>query len=83
MDIAVFEYDSCRTRLMVACDLVIYTRAGEVYMHDFLLLKEGNWRNSFGEVAATFTAFIPTIVLTAKLIKREKIAKFSVRGSNV
>lgn len=81
--VLVYEYDGCHSKSMVACDLVIYTRPGEIYIHDFLLLNDGNWRNAFGEVSATLTALLPEIALTAKLIKREAIAEFSVGNDDV
>ena len=45
-NIQVYEYDSENLKRMVACDLVIYSAAGDIYMHELLLLKDGNWRNS-------------------------------------
>lgn len=82
-EILFFEYDGVQSKTRVACDLVVYTQAGEIYLHDFLLLRDGNWRNAFGSVAASLEALLPEIVLTAKLRKREVIKEFSVKGEDV
>jgi hypothetical protein len=82
-DVLVYEYDSTVSQQMVACDLVIYTGSGEVFMHDFLLLNDGNWRNAYGEVAASLESLIPGNILASRLIKREKIEAFNVGGEIV
>jgi len=82
-EVLFFEYDGVQSKTRVACDLVVYTQAGDVYLHDFQLLKDGNWRNAFGLVAASLEALLPEIALTAKLRKREVIKEFSVKGEDV
>jgi hypothetical protein len=82
-DVLFCEYEGVQSKVMVACDLMVYTRSGEIYMHDFLLLNDGNWRNAFGSVAASLEALLPDIVLTAQLRKREAINEIYVKGNNV
>lgn len=79
-ELLLFEYNCASSNKLVACDLVINNRKGDLYMHDYILLKDGNWRNAFGQVAGTLEALLPTSALTAKLITREQIEKFPVGG---
>ena len=72
-----FEYICVESNTLVACDVVIKTFAGEIFAHDYLLLDDGSWRDSFGEVAEELTALLPTSMLTAKCIKTEPIEEFS------
>jgi hypothetical protein len=82
-EMLVFEYSCPNDNELVACDLVVNTRKGEVYMHDFLRLKDGNWRSAFGDVATVLEALLPSTVLEAVLVSRTDISEFSVRGENV
>ncbi len=82
-ELLLFEYNCTTTKKLVACDLVVNNKKGDLYMHDFMLLKDGNWRNAFGQVAGTLAALLPASALTAKLVATEKIEKFPVRGENV
>jgi hypothetical protein len=82
-DMLLYEYDGSVSKKMIACDLVVYARTGEIYMNDFLLLNDGNWRNAFGFVSDTLSNLIPEIVLTAKLLNRELINEFSIEGDHV
>jgi hypothetical protein len=83
VDVLLYEYAGTQVKRLVACDLVIYVKTGEVYMHDFLLLNDGNWRNAFGEVSSSLIALLPEIVLGAELIKREVIEEFLVGSDDV
>jgi|GEM_PF-2162166 hypothetical protein len=82
-DLLVYEYDCTRSKVLVACDIVILSNSGEMFMHDYLLLNDGNWRNSFGEVSETLEALLPSSSLCAELLVRRNIDEFRVRGANV
>lgn len=82
-DILFFEYDSIDNKRLVACDLLVYTQTNEVILHDYLLLKDNDWRDSFGEVSTNLSSLLPEIILKAKLIKREPIDEFFVGDINV
>ena len=82
-DLLVYEYDCSRSKALLACDIVILSNSGEIYIHDFLLLNDGNWRNAFGEVSEALVALLPSSNLSAELIMRWNINEFQVRSENV
>jgi hypothetical protein len=79
-DLQLYEYDDATLKTTIALDLVICSNSGGVSAHDFLLLKDGNWRDSFGNVSGSIEALLPSLVLTAQLVKREDIQEFLVEG---
>jgi hypothetical protein len=76
--ILVFEYVCSESKKMVACDVVVKSAAGEIYVHDYFLLPDGNWRNSFGEVSETLTSLFPTELLNARCTQTEPIEEFAI-----
>ena len=76
--ILVFEYVCSESNKLVACDVVVKSAAGEIFVHDYLLLPDGNWRNSFGEVSETLTLLFPTELLNARCTQTEAIEEFTI-----
>jgi len=75
-DIFFFEYDGVESKRLIACDLAIYSNTGDIFIHDFMLLKDGNWRNSFGSVSNSLAELLPDEILNSILISREQLAEF-------
>lgn len=80
-DILLFEYLDVESQRMVACDIVVITSGSEMRMHDYLLLSDGNWRNSYGEVSGSLVDLFPDFVSAAVLVVREEITVFTVENS--
>lgn len=72
------EYSAVKSGENIACDLIIYAADGAVYAHDFLKLKDGNWRNSFGQVAPSLEQLFPLEIVNSKLISVENLPVFKV-----
>ncbi len=77
------EYYGTLSNQMISCDLVIYEKSGDIYMHDFMLLNDGSWRSAYGAVSANLADLIPEVVLAAILLKREYFDEFSIEGNHV
>ena len=77
-NIMLCEYFRSGTTQLLACDLVVYVSDGDIYLHDYLLMEDHNWRDAFGKVSVSLASLFPDIVLTAQLLKREPIELFLV-----
>ena len=75
-NIQVYEYWDATTQRSIAGDIVIYDADGAIYAHDMLCLDDGNWRDAYGQVSATFEQLLPSVMTGAILLGREPITQF-------
>jgi len=78
-----FEYANAETGEMLFKELVTVDAAGAVRAHDYVLLPNGNWRDSYGEVNSNAAALLPVELGAAQLVSRQELGQFSMEGMNV
>jgi hypothetical protein len=82
-NVMLFEYSGVKIKRKLVCDVIVYLKNGDVLMSDYMLLKDGNWRNSFGEVSADLISLLPKEFENTVLVDCVELAEFSLGASNV
>ena len=60
------------------CDLVVRDGAGALYVRDFLLQRDGRWRDSDGNLSAELSALMPGEIHGLPLANEADIPQFEV-----
>lgn len=75
-----FEYVNTESNQVVACDVLVSRDGKDYYAHDYLLLKDNQWRNSFGEVSRELLDLVPGFLLEAIEVSSSTIKPFLVEA---
>ena len=60
------------------CDLIVRDAAGAMYVRDFLLLRDGRWRDSDGNFSIDLDALMPGEIHGLALATEANIPEFEV-----
>ncbi|MGR9587111.1 hypothetical protein [Pandoraea sputorum] len=78
-----FEYVSRDKDRICAIDGLFVDAAGSVRMTDFVHLRDGRWRDSFGATADSVEALIPQEVVKYRFIREFRLPDVSHGGGHV
>ena len=78
-NILFFEYKEIKNNFMIACEIVIKKDNGDVLMEDYILLDNGNWRNSFGETDNSLIKLLPFDLVNSRLIEIVDLGEIDIR----
>ena len=78
-NILFFEYKEIKNNFMIACEVIVKKDNGDVLMEDYLLLDNGNWRNSYGETDSSLIKLLPFDLVNSKLIEIVNLGEINIR----
>lgn len=75
-----FEYVDTSSNQVVACDVLVSKDGKDYFAHDYVLLKDNQWRNSYGQVSRELLDLVPGFLLEALEVSSSNIKPFLVEA---